>query len=132
MKFKIISILFIFVFINTAISQDKDTNYVYTFPDVTQKAEYIGGFDSLFAFMNRNLKYPQTPDGHKVEGKVYVQFIIEKDGSISNPEILKDANKYINNEVIKYVKTLPNFKPARINNKPVRSYFIYPFSFVVD
>ncbi len=91
-------------------------------------AEFPGGNDSLFKFIGRNIKYPpiQRCD---VEGTIYVEFIIEKDGKISNIKVKKGVNEYFDNEAKRVVKSMPNWIPGEKDNKIVRTIKYIPIRF---
>ncbi|MEN8929238.1 MAG: energy transducer TonB [Flavobacteriales bacterium] len=104
-----------------------DTGFVYKFADEIPK--FIGGEDSLIKFLGRNIKYPSSCLNGNIKGKVYCQFIIEKDGSISNIEIVRSPQECYSNEVLRVFKISPKWKPAILNSKPVRFRTIMPIRF---
>lgn len=105
-------------------NQEKLIDFVETIP------EYPGGNEALVNFIKNNICYPQQAINDSIEGKVIVQFIIETDGSISEPTVLLSANEYLDNAAIEAVKKIPAvWKPARLQDKPVRSKFTVPVEF---
>ncbi len=97
--------------------------------DITSlEAVYPGGNDKILRDVSRNFSYPALARENGITGKVLVEFVVEKDGSISNIKIKKGLGYGIDEEVVKAVKKLKHFKyPARNGkNNPVRSY--YPLS----
>lgn len=89
-------------------------------------AEFPGGEDSLYAFLNKNIKYPSELD---TVGRVVVKFTIEKDGSITNPSILRDIGGGAGEEVLRVVRLMPKWKPGSYLGKPVRQEFSLPVDF---
>ena len=105
---------------------------VYTIPMLDKRPMWIGcESDSctenmIFNFIKSNLTYPNH---HDYEGKVYVQFIVEINGSTSNIIIRKGLEKDLDNEVVRLISIMPDFIPGRLNGKPVRCRFIIPVNF---
>jgi protein TonB len=94
---------------------------------IEYQATYPGGIDSLKKFIKKNLKYPK--DYVDVEGKVYVKFIVNEDGSLSDFEIAKGLRKEYDKNAIDALKKMPKWIPAKQNGKIVRSYFVVPIAF---
>jgi len=91
--------------------------------------EFPGGYMAFFA---KNIKYPQQALKMGIEGKVYLQFIIEKDGSISNPVIIKDPGYGLGEEALRVLMMMPKWTPARTNGKPVRYKHSLPINFKIN
>lgn len=96
---------------------------------VEQEPSFPGGMDSMYAFIQRNLRYPTQAIDNDVSGKVYVTFVVEKDGSISNPKLLRDIGFGCGAEAIRVVKAMPKWNPGKQRGKPVRVQFNLPVSF---
>jgi TonB family protein len=97
---------------------------------VEDQASFPGGMDSLFAYLSRNLKYPAEASDKQISGTVYVEFIVEKDGSITNVKARHStAHSSLEKAALKAVKEMPNWIPARQKGKNVRSIFILPIQF---
>ena len=96
---------------------------------VEEDPEFPGGMDSLKAFIERNLIYPQAARDNKIEGKVYVTFTVEADGSISNVKVLRDIGGGCGEEAVRVVKMMPKWKPGKQRGKPVRTQFNLPVTF---
>ena len=98
--------------------------------------EYPGGQEALMQFLAKNIQYPQPCVDSGVEGKVYIRFIVEKDGRVSNVEVLRhppgDFGELLAKEAVRVVKKLEKFKPATQNGKPVRVYFTLPVTFKLN
>ncbi len=91
-----------------------------------QAASFPGGMGALNNYVYSNYNYPQQDIDNGNQGTIYVKFVIEKDGSVSNVTILKGINDRLNNEAIRVVKTLPRWEPGRNGGRPVRMYFNLP------
>lgn len=93
--------------------------------------EFPGGEDSLYAYIARNIKYPETAKKEKIEGRVFVTFVIEKDGQVSSAKILRDIGGGCGEEAIRVVKSMPKWKPGTQRGNPVRFQFNLPVSFML-
>lgn len=96
---------------------------------VEVEPEFPGGMDSLYAWIARNTKYPRLARENNIEGTVYVQFVIEKDGSISNVTLLRDIGYGCGKEALRVVNSMPKWKPGRQRGKPVRARYNLPIKF---
>ncbi len=93
---------------------------------VEEQAEFPGGLDSMYAYIHKNLKYPELAKEKGIEGRVFVSFIIEKDGSISNVKILRGIGGGCDEAVVEMVKNMPKWQPAKQRGKEVRCQFNLP------
>ena len=109
-------------------SQDQVTDSVI-YDIVEEYAEFPGGGDFL-KWIAKNFELPSDLTESE-QGKIYLSFVIEKDGSISNIRITRGLSEKLNNAAIKLVQKMPNWKPAINNRKPVRSRFMLPISVVL-
>ena len=102
--------------------------------DIFDRAEIMPSFQNgakgLTKYLKENLRYPKTAVKNKVEGKVWVKFIVEKDGSISNPVILKTTvGSECTDEALRLVNKMPKWWPGKQNGKTVSVYYILPITF---
>ena len=88
--------------------------------------EYPGGSEALFEFIANNYHWPD--DDVCVMGCVVVTFIVEKDGSISDPKVVKGVHPLFDEEAVRVVKSMPKWKPGMWNGKPARVKYSVPFS----
>lgn len=108
---------------NKAEVKDKD---LYLLEDVENLPEFPGGIAEFYKFIGKNFKIPKEVGKNKIEGKTYMQFIIEKDGSLSDIVTLKDAGYGIGNEVIRVLKLSPKWTAATQKGKAVRVMYTLP------
>lgn len=99
-----------------------------------KKAEFIGGNEEMIKFLSENVKYPEdvllaNEKGANIHGRVYVKFVVEKDGSISDVEVVRSVHPSLDAEAVRVVKLMPKWKPAEYRGKPVRTKFTLPISF---
>jgi TonB family protein len=109
---------------------DKDTNTPFIV--VEQMPQFPGGDDSLKKFISRTIKYPDLARENSVGGTVYVNFIIEKDGSVSNPRILRGIGSGCDEEAIRVIKLMPKWISGKQNGKAVRVQYNLPIKFKLD
>ena len=102
------------------------------FTPVDVDAEFPGGIEGLIMFVCMNVEYPEQARTAEVEGTVYASFCIDKDGSVSNITILMDIGYGCGDEVVKMLKSMPQWKPAKIRGKNVRSEFNLPVTFTLS
>ncbi|GAB4377284.1 MAG: energy transducer TonB [Salibacteraceae bacterium] len=103
------------------------------FTIVEENAEFPGGEAALFKYLSENTKYPSIAKEAGIQGVVYVQFVIEADGSI-NPdliEVIRSVHPALDAEAVRVVKSMPKWKPGKQRGKPVRMYFKLPFRFTL-
>jgi TonB family protein len=101
---------------------------------VEKTAEFPGGMEELYKFLGKNIKYPQIEKEMNISGKVYVQFIITDLGKIEKVEVIKGipGGKGLENEALRVLKMMPDWKPALIKGKPVKQIFRLPVNFQLN
>lgn len=102
---------------------------VYTFVD--EPAEFPGGTAELRKYLAEHIKYPQTAVEMGLEGKCYLTFVVSENGYISNVKVKKGVTdcKECDDEAIRVVKTMPRWKPGKLNGTAVNSVFSLPVTF---
>lgn len=104
----------------------KKTKY---FPSDIPASYPHGGMEGVKKYIAQNLKYPKEAVEKKIEGKVYVQFVISTSGEITNVKVRKGVDPILDDEAVRVVKAMPDWKPGKINGKPVNSTFSLPITF---
>lgn len=99
------------------------------FAKVDESASFIGGFEAYASFLKDNLQYPTQAKELGVEGRVYVQFIVEPDGSVSNAEVVKGIGAGCDAEALRVVKMSPKWNPGKIQGEAVRQKYIQNIQF---
>lgn len=110
-----------------AIHSEAQTNKVYDKVEVMP--EYPGGMEALIEYMQNNVKYPENAQKQKIEGRVIVGFIVEKDGSISEIHSLRPVHPLLEQEAIRVVSNMPKWKPGKVKGKAVRVSYALPVIF---
>lgn len=96
---------------------------------VEQLPEFPGGIVQFMKWLTRNLRYPPIAQSQRIQGKVVVSFIINKDGSIASPTIVQSVDPVLDREALRVVKMMPRWKPGLQNGKPCRTMFAIPVNF---
>lgn len=86
---------------------------------VETQPEYPGGITAFMKFIRDNLRYPKVAANDEIEGCVVVKWVVDKDGSITNPQIVRSVSKELDEEVIRVVKSMPKWKLGYQNGEPV-------------
>ena len=104
-----------------------DEDNVYTLVD--REPEFPGGTMGLLEFMRTTIKYPTEARKDTIQGRVLVSFIVNKDGSIVKPEVVKSAHPLLDEEALRMVNEMPAWKPGEQNGVPVRVKYTIPVNF---
>ncbi len=96
---------------------------------VDEPAQFPGGQSELTKFLQTNIRYPAEAKRSGYYGKVFVKYIVEKDGSISNIEVIKGIHASLNEEAIRVISLFPKWVPGKQNDETVRSQFVLPIFF---
>lgn len=91
--------------------------------------EFPGGMRALMEYLKKNLRYPKSCQQQKIQGRVIVQFMVEKDGSITEVQVLKSVHPEIDKEAVRCVNAMPKWKPGIQRDEPVRVRFTLPLTF---
>lgn len=113
------------------IEEEVDEEEVKIFTVVEQDPEFPGGMEALYKYLAQNIKYPQLARDNNITGKVYVTFVVERDGSIANPKVLRDIGGGCGQEAIRVVKSMPKWAPGKQRGKAVRVQFNLPVNFTL-
>lgn len=105
---------------------DSLKNKIYDFPDV--EAQFPGGNTEMKKYINDNLHYSEIDFETIANGKIFVGFIVNIDGSIENVKVLRGIAKELDEEFVRVVKGMPNWIPGEVNGEKVRSRGRIPFS----
>jgi len=96
---------------------------------VEENAQFPGGEEACFKWLSEHIKYPQICIEQGVQGRVTVAFVVNRDGTIVDVEVVQSKDSNLSKEAIRVVKQMPKWKPAKQGNKTVRSRFRLPVNF---
>lgn len=91
--------------------------------------DFPGGTSALMKYLGSHIKYPTVSQEMGSQGKVIVQFVVDRDGAITNPSIVRGVDAYLDKEAIRVISTMPKWKPGMQNGKKVRVKYTVPVSF---
>jgi protein TonB len=111
------------------VEEDQETDEVFQFAVIEDKPEFPGGMDQLLVYIAKNTKYPEIAKENGIAGKVYVQFVIGKDGKVSDVQIMRGRDPYLDKEALRVVKSLPDWKPGKQRGKAVKVSYVVPINF---
>lgn len=94
--------------------------------------EYIGGESAMYEFIGKNIKYPDEAKKEGIQGRVFLSFVVEKDGQISNVEILRGIGGGCDEEAVRVLKSMPNWTPGQQRGVPVRVQYRMPIKFTLQ
>ena len=106
-----------------------DANTDEVFKVVEVDPEFPGGMEALYKYLAENIKYPVMAKNNKVEGRVYITFVIEKDGTVSDAKVLRSVNEELDAEALRVINAMPKWKPGTQRGVPVRVQYNIPISF---
>ena len=107
-----------------------DNDTIYNIVEVMP--EFPGGMDKMANYLSENIKYPEEAKDNGISGRVFISFVIEKDGSVNEVKIMKSVDPLLDNEAVRVVKAMPKWKPGTMKGKPVRVNYVLPISFKLD
>ncbi|OXG09434.1 TonB-like protein [Flavobacterium araucananum] len=134
----IIYALLLFVFSTKTMAQkvsnkaDVKEKDLYVIEEVEKLPEFPGGMNAFYKFIGENFKMPVAVGKNKIDGKAYIRFVIEKDGSLTDITTLKDPGYGIGNEAIRVLKLSPKWTAATQKGKVVRVMYTLPITFQAE
>ena len=102
------------------------------FDVVEEMPEYIGGIEKLYEYLGDNINYPEQAKDFSIQGKVFVQFVVWKDGTIKDVKVVKGPHRLLNEEALRVITKMPSWKPGKQRGKNVNARFTLPIKFKID
>lgn len=102
------------------------------FTSVEQMPQFHGGDAALMKYIASHINYPPMAAQNNVEGKVILQFVVKKDGSIGDVKVVRSVDKDLDKEAVRVIKSLPKFIPGRQNGEPVSVWYTVPVAFKLN
>lgn len=99
------------------------------FQVVEEMPEFPGGMGECMKFLGKNIKYPTISQENGVQGRVIVQFVVNKDGSIVDPTVVRGVDPYLDKEALRVISMMPKWKPGKQRGKAVRVKYTVPVMF---
>lgn len=127
----LIALLFLMAgFSSQAQEQQKKQGDVYIIAD--EMPEYPGGMDALKQLLVENVKYPEQAKKDKVEGKVYVSFIVDENGVVKDAKVIRGVNPELDAEALRVINLMQKWTPGKDDGKPVKVAFTLPIQFALS
>lgn len=102
------------------------------FVAVEQEPQYPGGLDALRTFLNKNLNYPRSAASAGISGRVFVSFVVNTDGSLTDVHVLKGIGFGCDEEATRVIMKMPNWRPGKQSGRAVRVKFNLPIAFTLE
>lgn len=109
---------------------EEPTESILDFAEVSPS--YIGGQAAMMKFLSDNMRYPQVDIEMGTEGRVICTFVVEKDGSITDIQVVRGVSPNIDKEAVRVISEMPNWKPGFQNGRAVRVKFTLPVHFKIS
>ncbi len=111
--------------------QEKEVEETEIFTVVEESPGFPGGDEARIRFLQENIKYPTMARESGIQGTVYVTFVVEKGGNVSDVKILRGIGGGCDEEAIRVIKAMPRWNPGKQRGKPVRVQFNMPIKFTL-
>jgi protein TonB len=115
--------------VESAAPTPEEEDFDKEFIIVENQPEPVGGMGAFMQYLQKNLKYPEQARRMNVEGKVFVQFVIDKDGSPTDITVLKGIGSGCDEEAVRVIKNMPKWQPGKQRGRPVKVRMSLPIVF---
>ena len=112
-----------------AVVEEEEVEEQQIFQVVEEMPEFPGGMAECLKFLAKNIKYPTIAQENGVQGRVIVQFVVNKDGTIVDPVVVRSVDPYLDKEALRVIKAMPKWKPGKQRGKAVRVKYTVPVTF---
>ena len=102
------------------------------FDVVEENPEFVGGMAKLYEYLGKNIQYPEIAKENGIQGKVFVQFVVWKDGTIRNVKVVKGVHKTLDIEALRVIQKMPIWSPGKQRGKNVNARFTLPIKFRIS
>lgn len=131
--------------INTTVNPDPEVRWVEpddlqpvipqeekTYVAVPEMPEFPGGNRALLEFINKNIVYPDDALANRIQGTVYLRFVVSKTGEVTRIEVTRSVDPLLDNEALRVLASMPRWRPGRQDGTPVNVYFSVPVTFKIN
>jgi len=109
---------------------EEDPNKIFT--SVEKNPEFPGGIEKFYSYVGKNVRYPAVARENNTQGKVIVQFVVERDGSLTDIKVVRGIGDGCDEEAARVLKASPHWAPGIQNGRPVRCAYTVPISFTLS
>ncbi len=107
-----------------------ESNEIFVFAE--EMPEFPGGQVAMQKFIAENIKYPVIAKENRVQGRVYVEFVVNEKGAVTNPRVMRGVDPNLDREALRVVQAMPNWKPGKQRNKAVKVSITLPVNFKIE
>jgi periplasmic protein TonB len=119
-------------FIDIGSDEDEEIDETEVFMIVETMPSFPGGEAALTRFLNENIKYPTIAQENGISGRVFINFVVNRDGQIVDSKVVRGVDPALDQEAMRVVKMMPKWNPGQQRGKPVRVSFMLPVNFVLN
>lgn len=109
--------------------EEEEVDEQQIFTVVEEMPSFPGGMGECMKFLSKNINYPSISQENGVQGRVIVQFVVNTDGSIVEPVVMRGVDPYLDKEALRVIKMMPKWSPGKQRGKPVRVKYTVPVMF---
>lgn len=113
------------------VSEEEEVAEAEIFTVVEESPSFPGGDAARIKFLQENIKYPQIARESSIQGTVYVTFVVERSGKVTDVRVLRGIGGGCDEEAVRVIKAMPNWQPGKQRGKPVRVQFNMPIKFTL-
>ena len=132
MKTNLFTVLFFLIACFISQAQEKEQKKGDVFMVVEEMPEYPGGLDGLKDFIVENVKYPEQAKKNKVEGKVFVSFVIDEQGNVTNAKVVRAVDPELDKEALRVVNKMEKWTPGKQKGENVKVQYTLPIQFALN
>jgi len=107
--------------------EDEETDKIHITAE--ERPSFPGGISAFYQYVSQELKYPRQAVSRGIDGKVFIQFVVNRDGSLTNVEVIKGIGAGCDEEAVRVLKNAPHWNPGKQRGKPVRVQMMIPITF---
>lgn len=97
-----------------------------------ERPEYPGGMDEVVKYIQTHIQYPPTAVYKKIEGKVWIESVINRDGKVVQPKVAYSVHPLLDQEALRIIKMMPDWKPGKLNGETVKVKYVFPVTFRIE
>ncbi len=112
-----------------SVAEERESAGKEIYITVEAMPEFPGGIPALKQYLGENIQYPPSAAANSIEGTVFIEFVVDTNGSIINVKVLRSVDPDLDAEAIRVVKAMPKWKPGEQQGKKVRTTYVLPISF---
>jgi len=116
-------------YVAPAVVEEEEESAQQIFTVVEEMPQFPGGEGELLKFINRSIKYPVIAQENGIQGRVICAFVVNRDGSVVDGEVLRGVDPSLDKEALRVIGTLPKWTPGKQRGKPVRVKYTVPITF---